>query len=394
MRFIESLSTERDSLKALDEVCTAVSDSFPDRPPDLAFLFLSAEHVDAARKIVPAVRARVGPRHLAGCTGESIIGSGREIEGAPGLSLWAASLPGADLRDVRVACEQTPDGFCFPVGPPDPFEDLGENASLILVGEPFTMPADNYLRRFNEDHPGVPVVGGMASGARAPGENLLLLGDRIYRDGAVGVLVGGAVRLRTVVSQGCRPVGKPCVVTACDRNAILKLGGKSALQTIQETYATMTLEDRQLFQRAPHVGVVLNERQHSFGPGDFLIRNVVGIDPDHGAVFVSDYLRRGQTIQFHVRDGRAASEDLSTLLAAEKSRHRDGDPRGGLIFSCNGRGTRLFENPDHDITAVRDSLGDIPVSGFFAQGEMGPVGSRNHLHGFTTCLALFSSSDA
>jgi small ligand-binding sensory domain FIST len=252
------------------------------------------------------------------------------------------------------------------------------------------MPVDMYLRRFNEDHPGIPVIGGMASGGMGPGDNRLLLGDQVLRDGAVGVRVSGAVEIRTVVSQGCRPVGEPLVVTDCDRNAILKLGGRPALDRVQELYSALPAEDRQLFQRAPHIGVVMDERQDRFGPGDFLIRNVIGVDPGHSAVFVGDLLRRGQTVQLHVRDGDAAREDLAALLEAAERDLANPGPRGALLFTCNGRGTRLFSGPNHDIGALVRVWGSIPVGGFFAAGELGPVAGTNHLHGFTACVALFT----
>jgi small ligand-binding sensory domain FIST len=392
MRFAEALSEEGDSRKALTDVCEEVAAAFEGDAPDLAFLCFTSHHSDRADMFVEEVRSGLGARHLIGCSGESLIGCGREVEGGPGVVLFAGVLPGVEMRGFRLQCEQTPDGFCFPLEPTGLLREIPATAGILLIGEPFSMPMDNYLRRFNEDHPGVGVVGGMASGGRGPGENVVMLDDAVHRDGAVGMVLTGDVSLRTVVSQGCRPVGRAYVVTDCDRNAILKLGGKPALGRVQELFASMSVEDRRLFQRAPHVGVVMNERQSSFGPGDFLIRNLVGVDPQKETVFISDYLRRGQTIQFHVRDGQAASDDLNALLEAERARYEDGGPRGGLIFSCNGRGTRLFDVENHDVSAVRDCMGEIPVSGFFAQGELGPVGDRNHLHGFTACVALFSGS--
>ncbi|MHC4861958.1 MAG: FIST signal transduction protein, partial [Planctomycetota bacterium] len=236
---------------------------------------------------------------------------------------------------------------------------------------------------------GIPVVGGIASGRASPGENRLVVDGDVGRDGAAGARVSGSVRVHTVVSQGCRPIGRRYIVTECDRNAILKMGGKPALKAVQELFAEIASDEKELFQAAPHIGVVMDENQHEFGPGDFLIRNILGVDPARGAIFTSDFLRRGQSVQFHVRDGRAASDDLDALLDRERRACSGNHPGGGLIFSCNGRGTRMFARPDHDISALRDSLGTIPVAGFFAQGELGPVGETNHLHGFTACMALF-----
>ena len=390
MKIVEAMSTRQDGAAAFDEIRAALSDAGADSPPDLGFVFFSHHHKKSARTIVESIRRELGVAHLLGCTGETIIGDGREIERAHSLSLWLAWLPGVDVRPFRLGCEQTPDGFYFPLEPPDLFADPGPNASVILLGEPFSMPVDVYLRRFNEDHRGIPIIGGMASGAVSPDRNLLVLDDAQYREGAVGVYLSGDFRMRSVVSQGCRPVGKPMVVTACDRNTIHKLGGRSALQSVQELFTQLTPEERQLFQAAPHLGVVMNERQECFGPGDFLIRNIIGVDPAHGAIFVSEWIRLGQTVQFHLRDASAASADLKTLLDIEKGRCGGNGQVGGLVFSCNGRGSRLFTDSHHDVTAVRRTFGKIPISGFFAQGEVGPVGTRNHLHGFTACVALFS----
>lgn len=389
MEFFESLSTERDSAKAIEEALSAAAEGFGAAAPDLGFLFFSGHHREAAEGFALEVKARTGVRMLLGCTGESIVGGGREIEGEPSLSLWLASLPGVQIDPFYVRCEQTPDGFCFPCDPCGLFETPGENAAVLLIGEPFTMPIDMFLRRFNEDHPGVPVIGGMASGTAYPGPNLLVMDGEVKTEGAVGVLLSGALRVCPIVSQGCRPIGRHLVITEAEKNAILGLGGKPALSVVQEMFEEIPPEDRRLFQSAPHVGVVMNERQSCFGAGDFLIRNIVGADPARGSIFISDLVRRGQTVQFHVRDGATASEDLAAMLNLLDSREGEVRPAGGLMFSCNGRGTRLFARPDHDIATLLDIVGPIPISGFFAQGELGPVGDRNHLHGFTTCFALF-----
>lgn len=389
MKFRESLSTERDPQRVQNGLVEQALPDGPGAPPDLGFLFLSSYHRDDAETIFAGVRERTGVRHLLGCTAESVIGGGRELEGAPGAALWLAELPGVSIATFEVQCEQTPDGFCFPVGPKNIFQGAGEDSAVLLVGEPFTMPVDAFVRRFNEDYPGVPMVGGMASGGRAPGENLLYRDGKILRSGAVGVLLSGRFRLRPVVAQGCRPIGKRHVVTDCDRNAIRTLGGRPALKVIQEMLASLPPADRAAFQSAPQIGLVVDERKDVWGPGDYLIRNVLGVDPAKGVVFINDRVRRGQSVQFHVRDGPAASEDLSAHLERERALVNGRAPRGGIIFACNGRGRRLFATPDHDISALREAFGPIPISGFFAQGEVGPVGCRNHLHGFTTCVALF-----
>jgi small ligand-binding sensory domain FIST len=261
----------------------------------------------------------------------------------------------------------------------------------MVLGEPFSFPADFLLERLNDDRPGVPVVGGMASGGTQPGENRLLLGSRTYSEGAVAVHVSGNVRLRTVVSQGCRPIGKPFVVTKAERNIVYELGGKPALVQLREIFDALPTREQQLVQRALHVGRVVSEYQDHFEQGDFLVRNVIGIDAGTGAVALGDYLRPGQTVQFHVRDEEAADAELAQLLAKERTTQNP-PPAGALLFTCNGRGTRMFSQRDHDAAAISLALGSVPLAGFFAQGEIGPIGRQNFMHGFTASIALFDAA--
>jgi small ligand-binding sensory domain FIST len=200
--------------------------------------------------------------------------------------------------------------------------------------------------------------------------------------------VAGPVRLRTVVSQGCRPIGRPYVVTKAERNVIFELGGRPALVQLREIFAELPTREQQLVQQALHVGRVVSEYQDRFEQGDFLVRNVVGIDSTSGAIAIGDYIRAGQTVQFHIRDEEAADAELKQLLAKARAAS-DAPPAGGLLFTCNGRGTRMFSQPHHDAAAIAQACGPLPLAGFFAQGEIGPIGRQNFVHGFTASLALF-----
>src|SRR5262245_15180257 len=326
------------------------------------------------------------------CTGDSTVGGSREIENEPAMALWLAAMPGVSVRGMHIEFEPTPEGSSFAGWPPDLPDPWPPGAAMLLLGEPFSFPADELIRRISEDHPGAPVLGGMASGAAAPGENRLILGRDVFQEGAVAAFITGAVRVHSVVSQGCRPIGRPFVVTKAETNIIHELGGAPPMARLQEVYETLTDRERQLVRHGLHVGRVLSEYQENFGPGDFLVRNVVGADPNSGAIAIGDYVRPGQTVQFHVRDGQTADEDLRELLQSAKSGASKA-PRGALLFTCNGRGTRLFSAPDHDATCIREIFGDIPVAGFFAQGEIGPVGGKNFLHGFTASVALFEPQE-
>lgn len=389
LQFSAALSTLTDLSQALREVCAA-KDKLGG-PPDLALVFVSADRAEQFETIANTLCDELGTECVLGCTGESLVGTGREIEGETAISLWLARLPGATIHPMHLVFERTPDGGIITGWPDEYASEWPAGTALLCLGEPFSFPADWMLERLNEDRPGVPVVGGMASGGATPGENRLILGRNVYEAGAVAALLHGGVRIRTVLSQGCRPIGTHFVVTKAEQNVILELGGRPALLVLKEIFDTLPTREQQLVQSGLHVGRVVSEYQDRFEAGDFRIRNVIGIDPKVGAVAVNDYLRPGQTVQFHIRDGETADDDLKQCLAAVK-KDATCAPLGGLLFTCNGRGMRLFREPHHDAGCVRDYLGDIPLAGFFAQGELGPISGQNFVHGFTASLALFEKA--
>jgi small ligand-binding sensory domain FIST len=385
-RFAAALSDDADTPRAIEAVTQRVAEQLGS-PADLAMVFLSPHHAAAAGQLAACICDRLGTELLLGATGESIVGAGVEVEGEPAISLWAARLPGVDLVPMHLEFRPA-EGGTF-VGWPDRLDAAWpEGATLLLLGEPFTFPADVLLARLGEDHPQLPTVGGMASGGSAPGDNRLLFGRQVLESGAVAVLISGPLRVRTVVSQGCRPIGRPLIVTQAQQNVIGQLGGKPALEQLQEIFSTLSPEEEKLVQHGLHLGRAISEYRDQFGRGDFLVRNVIGADRQTGAIGIGDFVRTGQTVQFHVRDAGTADEDLRELLLAA----RDDSacrPAAALLFTCNGRGTRLFAEPHHDVQALGKVFGDLPVSGLFAQGEIGPVGGRNFLHGFTASIALF-----
>ena len=381
-----ALSTRADTDDALREAIEAAGSSLGGRP-DLAVLFCSPHHAAGADGLAERACELLGTSTLLGCTGESIVGVGREIEESPALSMWLARWPAVRLLPMHLALERTQEGGALHGWPDELTGDWPEGSFLICLGEPFSFPTDFLLERMNEDRPGVAVVGGMASGAAQPGDNRLFLGSQTFAEGAVCLHVSGNVRLRTVVSQGCRPIGRPYVVTKAERNILYELGGKPALVQLREVFAALPTHEQQLVQRALHVGRVVSEYQDRFEQGDFLVRNVIGIDAGSGAIAIGDYIRPGQTVQFHIRDAEAADAELAQLLA----RARDSSaPAGGLLFTCNGRGTRTFSQPHHDAAAIARTFSNLPLAGFFAQGEIGPIGRQNFVHGFTASLALFA----
>jgi small ligand-binding sensory domain FIST len=388
MPFAAALSTAADTTLALEEVCARTQTALGGTA-DLAVLFYSPHHRAAAETLAPALQQRLSPRCLLGCAGESIVGNDREVEDGPALSLWLARwTKKVELTSFHLVHEATPDGQSLLGWPYALAEADPANALLLVLADPYTFPVDAFLQEVNEAHRGLRVVGGMASGVRGPGQCRLLLGDRAVDRGAVGVLLQGAVGVRAVVSQGCRPIGKHMVVTRARDNVILELGGKPPLAQLQQIWQEVSDHDRELMRRGLHVGRVINEYQGEFQRGDFLIRNVIGLDSTSGALAITERVRVGQTVQFQVRDAGSADEDLHALLQLDLSAH-ERRPAGALLFTCNGRGTRLFPQPDHDATVIRAEAGAVPLAGFFAQGELGPIGGQNFIHGFTASVVLF-----
>jgi small ligand-binding sensory domain FIST len=378
IRVGSGLSTEPDARRAAEQACAQAREPLHGEPCDLAFVFVSPHHTTTLAEVVATTLNALRPAALLGCVGIWIVGGTREIEDAPAVSVWAGHLPGAELDPFALEYGRTPDGETF-LGWPD---DVPDGATAIVIADPFTFPADDWLRALGDTHPEVLVIGGLASGARAPGETRLVIDREVRNGGAAGVLVSGGVEVRALVSQGCKPVGMPYAVTAAEGQVISELGGKPPLERIRETYAASDEIDRKAMQLGLHVGRVVDEYKTEFRRGDFLVRNLLGADEQSGAVAVGDRVGLGETIQFHVRDAASADEDLRQLIATADR------PAGALLFTCNGRGSRLFGVPDHDASVVAGALGS-PLAGFFCAGELGPVGGRNFLHGFTASLALF-----
>jgi small ligand-binding sensory domain FIST len=374
-RFAAALSQHPLTAHAVGEVAGAVLEAVG-TAPDLAILFVTPAHGGAIEDAANAVRAVLQPRTLIGCAAESIIGEGLEIEEGPAVSLWAGHV--GSVVPVRLtAVPNTPDSV---EGWPTtlPFEPT----ALVLLADPFSFPIDDLFVWLAEHHPGLPVLGGNASAARGPGGNRIALDDRVVPDGAVGVLVGPGVDVASVVSQGCRPIGQPYVVTRSERNVVYELGGQPAYERLLETARKGLSDDEiRMVNDGLFMGLVIDEHKLEFGPGDFLVRNVMGFDPENGAIAVNDLVSLGTTAQFHVRDAITADEELRRLLSGRQA-------DAALVFTCNGRGMRMFGQPHHDAQLVQDALGSVPAAGFFCQGEFGPVGGRNFVHGFTASVVL------
>ncbi len=384
--FITAFSTSEDIDAAVEQVCAEIRLQLAGAA-DLALVFMSSHFAERAEQIAAAVCDAARTENVLGCTGESIVAGDQEIEGQPALSVWVAQMSGVRVRPIHLAFERTPDGGIFSGWPQELADGPPAGSTLLLLGDPFSFPADILIAQLNEADAAAPVIGGMASGGWGPGQNKLLLGREVYEEGAVVAIIDGPVRIRTIVSQGCRPIGRPFVVTKSDRNVILELGGRTAMQRLHVVYETLDGREKKMVQSGLHVGRALSEFRDEFRPGDFLVRNVTSADPETGAIAIGDYVKTGATVQFHIRDADTADDDLRALLA--DAMDDAVQPAGALLFTCNGRGSRLFSEDHHDARCVQAAFNGVPLAGFFAQGELGPVHKKNFLHGFTASIALF-----
>jgi len=388
LRIVAALSRKSDAEAAARDIADEIRASFGTASIDLACLFFSAHHASKAEVLVAMLTQSLCPRLMLGCSGEGVIAGSEELETTPAVTLWVASLPEVAMDPVRLSFSPTQDQFRLSGWPDSRVAD----SSFLLLADPFTTPMQEVLKLIDERYPGTKAVGGLAGGGQDAGENRLIFHDEVLAGGLVGVRLSGPIDIRPVISQGCRLIGDRYVVTKAEHNLIHELGGMPALQRLQAVFESLRGEDRRRAHRALHLGVVIDEQRNRLERGDFLVRNLVGADQTTGAVAIGDVVQEGQTVQFQLRDAQSASEDLNLLLASDRAAHRH-PPLGALMFSCCGRGHGLFGRPNHDAAAVTEWLGPIPIAGFFAQGEIGPVGGRNFLHGYTASMALFAERD-
>ena len=399
-RFASALSTRSDGTLALREATEELRRNLGGRSPDLVVVFVSPHHApdfgEMAARLGNLTKARV----LVGCCGESVIGGPQEVERGPALSLWAVACKDLDLHPFklrahpldRLAAEFEGGNKIVYSGHPD-FARMPSNPgdSLLLFGDPYSFPASDYLEILHREAPGLAVTGGMASGARQRGNTALFLGGERLNHGAVGVLLRGGIELTNVISHAHRPVGRPWVITSSEGAMVKKLGGRAASRVMMDTLGTLSPREQLSVRAAPVLGVAWDASRREFDPSDFLAHPIRSLLPKKGAIVLTGEVRRGQTVQFMIRDAHSAGEDLETRLrryAGPPPSRSDG--AGALIFTCTGRGRRMFDEPNHDAGRVQAHLGEgVPVSGFFAGGEIGFLGDRNQLQGFTASMAVY-----
>jgi small ligand-binding sensory domain FIST len=352
-------------------------------PADLVAVFAGSDNLGAAEEGLAAVEARLHSRALMGCGAQGVLGAGRELEGG-GVVVWAASLGGGEAESFHLEAVASGDDGIVISGLPE----LDGADAVIMLADPYTFPIEPLLAQLGEDFPGLPVIGGLASAHPGPdGGCVLLHDDAVESSGAVGAVLRG-VDVRPCVSQGARPIGPEMVVTAADGNVVHELASRPALVRLREAIGQLDHEERLLAAHGLLLGIVIDENRPEYERGDFLVRGLVDVDEETGSVTVGDRVRVGQTARLQVRDGASADDDLRGVLARQL-RELHAPPAGALLFTCNGRGVGMFGAPDHDAAALEDAFGRVAAAGFFCAGEIGPVGRRNFLHGFTATMAVF-----
>ena len=426
MPFAAALSEHPITAYAVGEACGEVLEQIGPHP-DLVLVFTTLAHAGALEDVVGAVEAVLHPSVAVAAASASVIGTGREVEGGPAVSLWAGRwgpvLPirvaaGGGITTAGLPTAGAPAGT--PAGSPaagGPASDLSTGVpfsptALLLVGDPYSVRATELLAVVAGRYPGLPVVGGMAAGARGPGGTRLALDNKVHTTGAVGALLGPGVDVVSVVSQGCRPIGRPYVVTAGVGEIVRELAGRPALGRLEQLAASLTpAEIRSINNGGLYLGRVLDERKADFGPGDFVVRPVLGGDRQTGAIAVStemagsdvvsmgvvgpemagsqvgasDVVEVGTTVQFHLRDGVGAHEDLDGLLSRAAPR---AEAEAAWLFTCSGRGRRLFGVDNHDAGLLAERVGRVPTIGFLADGELGPAAGRNDLRSSSASVLL------
>jgi len=355
----------------------------------LGLVFMTPAFFSQASQVLEILRVHSQIPLLVGCSSAGLIAGGQEIEDRAGLVVGLFALPGAELKAFHFTQAQVEESN----GPGYWHLETGispeQTNGWLIFADPFHLDAESWLRGWNEAYAPLPMLGGLASGDYSEQITQVYLNGDVFEAGGVAVSVGGDVKLVSVISQGCTPIGNTWTITRVERNVIHEIANRPAYEVLAETFAGLRAAEKTKTQGNLFVGLVINEYLEEFQRGDFLVRNLLGADPRSGAIAVGAFPRTGQTIQFQRRDAAAATEDMVALLSRAKEKLGHATIYGACLCSCNGRGHRLFGQPNHDAGLIQQKLGPLGLTGFFCNGEIGPVGDRNFVHGYTASLALF-----
>ncbi len=355
----------------------------------LGLVFMTPRFFPDAKQVLEILRVHARIPLLAGCSSTALVAGDEELEENPGIVLALYSLPGAKLSGSYFAQTEVDEADEPAYWQGFTHVPAAESNGWLTFIDPFHLDSESWLRTWNESYPGSPVYGGLASGVFADQTTQVYLNGEVYEEGGVAISVGGEVKLTGVISQGCTPIGDTWTLTRVEQNLIHKIANRPAYDVLSETVNEMSPDDQKKVRGNLFIGLVVNEYLDDFHRGDFLVRNLLGGDPQTGVLAVGALPRAGQTMQFQRRDAEAASEDMNELLGRTQIELGGATVYGGCLCCCNGRGKHLFGTSGHDAQLVQKQFGGIGLSGFFCNGEIGPVGQKNFLHGYTASLALF-----
>ena len=373
-----------------DAVTTAVRecrDRLGGHSPTLVYAFVSADWEPHLKDFLEIIQVEGHATTILGCSGFGLMGIGREDENISGMSLLFLRLPNTESTRITITESDLEDAESGEAWPAITGIEPDEFGGWLALANPSRMRSEIWLRQWNTAYPGEVVYGGLCSGGPEPEEMFLFTESGVSDAALLLTHFSGGVRLGGVVSQGCRPIGEPYTITEVDDNVVVTIGQRRAYEVLEEAYESLE-EDEQAEARGNiFAGLAMTEYKDELRHGDFLVRNILGGDPNAGVLALGAYPRVGQTLQFQLRDKDTADEDLLIQCAGAQTRY--GAPFAALLFSCAGRGARLFESPNHDAGIIEEIFGKVPLSGFFCNGEFGPVGGQNFIHGYTASAAFF-----
>jgi small ligand-binding sensory domain FIST len=343
------------------------------KPARMAFAFVSANYVSHLSELCETLRVDGHILDVVGCTAGGRIEGEREFEGGSGCAILA--LQGSFGDPVSLQAESLLGGASC--------------NGWIVLANPFVFPIDDWLKSLNFRPSGIPLVGGLASGGSEEETSVFINGKIVD---AVAVPLTGRTSVLPVFSQGCRPIGEPLTVTNAEANVVYAVGNQPAYQVLERAFQTLSDEEKSNARGNLFAGLAGSEYVDDFQSGDFLIKNIIGADPNSGAVIIGGIPRIGQTLQYQLRHRQAAVEELARAFAPARSTKKR--VYAALLFSCLGRGEQFFGERNRDVSSLIAAIGNKPLAGFFCNGEIAPVRGVNALHGNTVAAAVFTEQDS
>lgn len=390
MQWASVIATERGLTEAIAQGADRLLEALGGREPDLVMVFVGQHYAAQFPALPGLLRREFDNATLFGCLGINVIGGGRECEDHPAVSLMGAVLPDVRIRGIHLDQQDLPPTYAEPKQWQSALQLTDETPEcLLLLADAFSFPSDGFLKGLDRALPSALKIGALASGVEQTNVPCLLLNDKVYASGVTLLSLSGNIKVDAIVAQGCRPVGEPMFANATHENLILELDGKIPREVLTDLYAKLSRADRKLFTDSLFIGVAMESQREQYRAGDFLVRTILGLDPHSGALWINSYVPKNSVVQLHLRDAQTSAFDLEQLLKHYRASPESSHASGALLLSCLGRGAQLYGHPDHDSNALRQYIGDVPIGGFFSNGEIGPVHGATHLHGFTSIFGVF-----